>query len=222
MEGAARDRRKRRPAHLRRWTSPRFDLVIDALGVGSMAVAPLPPLPFGTLVQCRLPEGQMLPRLMPMHSSNATAAADGGVLPVGLRPGAPRRPRSSGAFAADLAAWRRPARSVAVTPQLCRRRLHQPGEGSRATIFAAYCHGTRARPPAPAWPRAGDSWHSASTARVPAWPLLDARPSRAEANRDISLALDAYSRSAAAISGSTSSPPGCSRRPTSRTATQLR
>ena len=190
-------------------TSPRFDLVIDALGVKSPLArsAPMPPLPFGAL-WCNVdwPEGKDAAPFDPnaLEQRYESARKMVGVLPVGrLRPDAPRQAAFFWSLRhADLAAWR------AAPLDLWRADAHKlwpqaapfisQVKDREQLIFAAYCHGTRASPASPAMAHVGDSWHSASPqlGQGANMALLDALGlARAlEANRDISLALGAYSR----------------------------
>jgi 2-polyprenyl-6-methoxyphenol hydroxylase-like FAD-dependent oxidoreductase len=190
--------------------SPRFDLVIDALGVKSplSRPAPLPPLPFGAL-WCNVdwPSG---PEAEPFDANALEQRYEAarkmvGVLPVGsVRAGAPRQAAFFWSLRhADLAAWRDApldqwrGDALKLWPQAAT--FIEQVKDREQLIFAAYCHGTRASPASPGMAHVGDSWHSASPqlGQGANMALLDALGlARAlEANRDISLALDAYSRS---------------------------
>lgn len=191
-------------------TSPRFDLVIDALGVRSPLArsAPLPPLPFGAL-WCNVdwPEGTDAASFdaNALEQRYEAARKMVGVLPVGsLRPGAPRQAAFFWSLRhADLAAWRAApldqwrGEALKLWPQAAP--FISQVKDREQLIFAAYCHGTRASPASPGMAHVGDSWHSASPqlGQGANMALLDALGlARAlEANRDISRALDAYSRS---------------------------
>lgn len=190
--------------------SPRFDLVIDALGVKSPLArsTPLPPLPFGAL-WCNVdwPEGADAVPFDPNALEQRYEAARKmvGVLPIGsLRPGAPRQAAFFWSLRhADLAAWRAApldqwrGDALKLWPQAAP--FIEQVRDREQLIFAAYCHGTRASPASPGMAHVGDSWHSASPqlGQGANMALLDALGlARAlEANRDISLALEAYSRS---------------------------
>ncbi len=191
-------------------SSLRFDLVIDALGVKSplSRPAPLPPLPFGAL-WCNVdwPSGPEAAPFDPNALEQRYEAARKmvGVLPVGsVRTGAPRQAAFFWSLRhADLAAsraapldqWR--AQALQLWPQAAP--FINQVTNREQLIFAAYCHGTRASPASPGMAHVGDSWHSASPqlGQGANMALLDALGlARAlEANRDISLALGAYSRS---------------------------
>ena len=191
-------------------SSPRFDLVIDALGVKSplSRPAPLPPLPFGAL-WCNVdwPSGPEATPFDPNALEQRYEAARKmvGVLPVGnVRTGAPRQAAFFWSLRhADLAAWRAAPldawrqQALLLWPQAAPF-INQVVDREQL-IFAAYCHGTRASPASPGMAHVGDSWHSASPqlGQGANMALLDALGlARAlEANRDISRALDAYSRS---------------------------
>lgn len=191
-------------------TSPRFDLVIDALGVKSplSRPAPLPPLPFGAL-WCNVdwPSGPEAAPFDPNALEQRYEAARKmvGVLPVGsVRTGAPRQAAFFWSLRhTDVAAWRAApldqwrAQALQLWPQAAP--FINQVTNREQLIFAAYCHGTRASPASPGMAHVGDSWHSASPqlGQGANMALLDALGlARAlEANRDISLALDAYSRS---------------------------
>lgn len=191
-------------------TSPRFDLVIDALGVKSplSRPAPLPPLPFGAL-WCNVdwPSGAEAAPFdaNALEQRYEAARKMVGVLPVGsVRTGAPRQAAFFWSLRhADLAAWRAApldqwrAEALQLWPQAAP--FINQVTNREQLIFAAYCHGTRASPASPGMAHVGDSWHSASPqlGQGANMALLDALGlARAlETNRDISLALDAYSRS---------------------------
>lgn len=191
-------------------TSPRFDLVIDALGVKSplSRPTPLPPLPFGAL-WCNVdwPSGAEAAPFDPNALEQRYEAARKmvGVLPVGsVRTSAPRQAAFFWSLRhTDVAAWRAApldqwrAQALQLWPQAAP--FINQVTIREQLIFAAYCHGTRASPASPGMAHVGDSWHSASPqlGQGANMALLDALGlARAlEANRDISLALDAYSRS---------------------------
>ena len=154
-------------------TSPRFDLVIDALGVRSPLArsAPLPPLPFGAL-WCNVdwPEGTDAASFdaNALEQRYEAARKMVGVLPVGsLRPGAPRQAAFFWSLRhADLAAWRAApldqwrGEALKLWPQAAP--FISQVKDREQLIFAAYCHGTRASPASPGMAHVGDSWHSAS------------------------------------------------------------
>lgn len=190
--------------------SPRFDLVIDALGVKSPLARsePLPPLPFGAL-WCNVdwPEGPAAAPFDPNALEQRYEAARKmvGVLPIGrVRAGEQKQaaffwslPHSQLAAwrTAPLDEWRREA--LRLWPQAAP--FINQVVSREQLIFAAYCHGTRSSPASPGMAHVGDSWHSASPqlGQGANMALLDALGlARAlEVNRDISLALDAYCRS---------------------------
>ncbi len=190
--------------------SPRFDLVVDALGVKSPLArhTPLPPLPFGAL-WCNVdwPDGPVAAPFDPNALEQRYEAARKmvGVLPIGsLRAGEQRQAAFFWSLRhADLAAWRAAPldawrqQALQLWPQAAP--FISQVTNRDQLIFAAYCHGTRASPASPGMAHVGDSWHSASPqlGQGANMALLDALglACALEANRDISLALDAYCRS---------------------------
>jgi salicylate hydroxylase len=189
--------------------SPRFDLVIDALGVRSplSRSAPLPPLQFGAL-WCNVdwPSGAAATPFdwNALEQRYRAARKMVGVLPVGsMQPGAPRQAAFFWSLRhADLDAWRTAPldawkdEALGLWPEtapLLSQIVHR-----EQLIFAAYCHGTLSSPIRDSLAHVGDTWHAASPqlGQGANMALLDALAlSRAlAANRDVGRALEAYRR----------------------------
>ena len=189
--------------------SPRFDLVIDALGVRSPLSrdTPLPPLQFGAL-WCNVdwPFGASATPFdwNALEQRYRAARKMVGVLPVGsMQPGAPRQAAFFWSLRhADLDAWRTASldawkdEALRLWPETAP--LLSQIVDREQLIFAAYCHGTLSSPIRDSLAHVGDTWHSASPqlGQGANMALLDALAlSRAlAANRDIGAALEAYRR----------------------------
>ena len=218
--------------------SAKFDLVVDALGVRSplSRQQPLPPLPFGAL-WCNLdwPQGEAAA----IFDANAleqryeAARKMVGILPVGsVRPGAPRQAAFFWSLkhtgldawrATPLEAWKDDVRKL--WPQAAP--FIDQIVDREQLIFAAYSHGTRssrrsaaASPtsatagirPVRSWDRA-PTWRFWMPWRLPGlWGVIRRFPMR----------WRPIAAPASGISGCTSSPHGCSPRPTSPIAPLLR
>jgi 2-polyprenyl-6-methoxyphenol hydroxylase-like FAD-dependent oxidoreductase len=167
--------------------SPRFDLVVDALGTAS-PLAPLRgrPLAYGALWASLDWCGAFDPAALEQRYVRASTMT--GVLPIGLAPG---RARPQAAFfwllradrlerwrARGLEAWKDEVRALwPSTAPL----LDQVDSLDRLT-FARYAHRTLRRPAEPALIHIGDAWHStspqlgqgANMALLDAWALAKA------------------------------------------------
>ncbi len=153
--------------------TPKFDLVVDALGVKSplSRVQPMPPLPFGALWgNLDWPVGSDAAPFdaMALEQRYEAARRMVGVLPIGsVRTGAPRQAAFFWSLRhADHAAWlargldawkadvmRLWPQTAPFLEQITRR---------EQLVFASYCHGTLRSPLKDGIVHIGDSWHSAS------------------------------------------------------------
>ena len=183
--------------------SPRFDLVIDALGMRSpLSGEPPAPLPFGALWASLDWAGDFDPHALEQRYEAARKMV--GVLPIGRLPGSARQ---QGAFfwslrhvdrpawrAGDLGAWKREA--LALWPQTAP--LLDQITRHDDLVFAAYAHRTQAEPVSRHVVHVGDSWHCASPqlGQGANMALLDAlalaRALEAQSNLDV--ALGEYTR----------------------------
>jgi 2-polyprenyl-6-methoxyphenol hydroxylase-like FAD-dependent oxidoreductase len=147
--------------------SPRFDLLIDALGVrSSLSPAPKAPLPYGALWASLDWQAGFDPHALEQRYEQARKMA--GVLPIGRLPG---RQTNQAAFfwslrGADEAAWRA-APIEAWKDQV--RALWPETDGFLEQIarhddlvFARYAHRTCASPIGAHLAHVGDSWHCTS------------------------------------------------------------
>jgi salicylate hydroxylase len=179
--------------------SPRFDLVVDALGTAS-ALAPASgrPLAYGALWASLAWTGGFDGAALEQRYVRASTMT--GVLPIGIAPGSAR---AQAAFfwllrADRLASWRQrgleawKAEVRALWPATAPL-LDQIASLDQLT-FARYAHRTLRRPAGPALVHIGDAWHStspqlgqgANMALLDAWAL--ARGLREEASIDAALA----------------------------------
>lgn len=189
--------------------TPKFDLVVDALGVKSpLARAhPLPPLPFGALwsnLDWPIDSDAAPFDVMALEQRYEAARRMVGVLPIGsVRPGAPRqaaffwslRQEDFAAWqAGGLNAWK--ADVMRLWPQTVPF-LSQVTQREQL-IFASYSHGTLRSPLKAGIVHIGDSWHSASPqlGQGANMALLDALAlARAMATHaDLGAAMGAYAR----------------------------
>jgi salicylate hydroxylase len=189
--------------------SPRFDLVIDALGVRSplSRTRPLPPLPFGAL-WCNV-DWPSAADAKPFDTNALeqryrAARKMVGVLPIGsTQPGAPRQAAFFWSLRhADLDAWR--AASLDTWKDEALRLWPETAPflaqitSREQLIFAAYCHGTLSSPVRDGLAHVGDSWHSASPqlGQGANMALLGslALARALAAHADVSTALEAYRR----------------------------
>lgn len=183
--------------------SPRFDLVIDALGARSLlSMAPPQNLAYGALwASLDWVEGFDAAALEQRYLAARKMA---GVLPIGRLPGGERR---KAAFfwslrhdqrdswrCGDLESWKREVRALwpATEPLLAQIRQHDD------LVFAAYAHRTRSSPRSRACVHVGDSWHCTSPqlGQGANMALLDAYALTLALERqdDIDIALGEYAR----------------------------
>lgn len=183
--------------------SPRFDLIVDALGARSpLARRPAAPLKFGALWASLAWAGEFDPHALEQRYEAARKMV--GVLPVG------RLPASAGAQAAffwslmhaELESWR--GRSIEAwkaevlelwpetAPLLAQIGAHDD------VVFAAYAHRTLRDPVTRDCVHIGDSWHSTSPqlGQGANMALLDACALAEALSRqdDLGLALHEYAR----------------------------
>lgn len=183
--------------------SPRFDLVVDALGVRSpLSRLPAAPLPFGAL-WASLSWTQAFDRGA-LEQRYVAARKMAGVLPIGRLQG---ETRDQAAFfwslkhtdhaawrAAPLEAWKDEVRALwpATEPLLAQINTHDD------VVFASYAHRTLREPLSRHCVHVGDSWHCASPqlGQGANMALLDALAlARAlEAQTNIDAALGEYAR----------------------------
>jgi 2-polyprenyl-6-methoxyphenol hydroxylase-like FAD-dependent oxidoreductase len=147
--------------------SPRFDLLIDALGVWSpLSRAPQAPLPYGALWASLDWAGAFDPHALEQRYEAARKMV--GVLPIGRLPS---RERRQAAFFwslrhADRAAWEKgdldawKQEALALWPETAP--LLDQIERHDELVFAAYAHRTLADPVSRHLVHVGDSWHCAS------------------------------------------------------------
>jgi 2-polyprenyl-6-methoxyphenol hydroxylase-like FAD-dependent oxidoreductase len=148
-------------------TSPRFDLVVDALGVRSPLAGPPPePLPFGALWASLTWCGEFDQTALEQRYVAARKMV--GVLPIGRLPGQTgqmaaffwslRRRDADAWRAGALDAWKSEVRMLwpATGPLLDQ--IHTQEQ----LVFAHYAHRTGPGPIARGFVHVGDSWHCAS------------------------------------------------------------
>lgn len=183
--------------------SPRFDFVIDALGMRSpLSQHPKAPLPFGALWASLNWAGAFDPAALEQRYFQARKMV--GVMPIGKLAGAQR---NQAAFfwslkhiareawaSADLAQWKDEVRALwpATEPLLAQINSHAD------LVFASYAHRTLRSPLSRDVVHVGDSWHCTSPqlGQGANMALLDAFAlARAlEWQSDLGAALDEYAR----------------------------
>jgi 2-polyprenyl-6-methoxyphenol hydroxylase-like FAD-dependent oxidoreductase len=183
--------------------SPRFDLVIDALGVRSpLSRPPKSPLPFGALWASLDWAGPFATDALEQRYEAARKMA--GVLPIGRLPGASQ---NQAAFFwslkhTEFARWRETPLDAwkdevrALWPETAP--LLDQIQTREQLVFASYAHRTLASPIAHRFAHVGDSWHCASPqlGQGANMALLDALAlARALASQDdLDIALGEYAR----------------------------
>ncbi|GAM98922.1 oxidoreductase [alpha proteobacterium U9-1i] len=183
--------------------SPRFDLVIDALGVRSpLSHPPKFALPFGALWASLDLAGVFDPAALEQRYEAARKMA--GVLPIGRLPGA-RQDQAAFFWSlkhADVERWRVTPLEAwkddvrALWPQTAP--LLEQIRAREQLVFASYAHRTLASPIGHRFAHVGDSWHCASPqlGQGANMALLDALAlARALASQDdLDIALGEYQR----------------------------
>lgn len=150
-----------------RTQSPRFDLIVDALGMrSSLSQPPEAPLPFGALWASLDWAGDFAPDALEQRYEAARKMA--GVLPIGRLPGqggqqaaffwSLRQSDRAAWEALPLEAWKDEVRALwpATQPLLEQITAHEQ------LVFASYAHRTLRAPLSRHCVHVGDSWHCAS------------------------------------------------------------